>query len=176
MDSTSMESGHWEEMLSCPDQWVEYCHMLRSTMDYRDVSLPVKHSVSSSPVQEKIEEVVASTHSEDEENSALTDASSEPQCSSARASSEEIDVQSQTEVSHSEVETADVAALESPDSQVQLPVPLTAADEPSEEEPEDPTASTDDSDSIFSPAATDPKVYLLSGPFSEPGHHRVCVI
>jgi len=40
MDSNAVESSHWEEMLSCPGEWVERCHTLRASMEYRDISIP----------------------------------------------------------------------------------------------------------------------------------------
>ena len=40
MDSNAMEFSHWEEMLSCPGEWVERCHTLRASMEYRDISIP----------------------------------------------------------------------------------------------------------------------------------------
>lgn len=39
MDSTSEEASQWEEMLSCPNEWVERCHVLRPSMNYRDISV-----------------------------------------------------------------------------------------------------------------------------------------
>ncbi len=39
IDSNILEARQWEEMLDNPGQWVEYCHKLRPTMDYRDVAI-----------------------------------------------------------------------------------------------------------------------------------------
>jgi len=40
MDSNSVESSHWEEMLSRPGEWVERCHTLRASMEYRILNVP----------------------------------------------------------------------------------------------------------------------------------------
>lgn len=37
VDSNTLEAKQWKEVLSNPGQWVEYCHALRPTMEYRDV-------------------------------------------------------------------------------------------------------------------------------------------
>ncbi len=39
MDSIGEEVTHWEEALARPGEWVELWHTLRTTMDYRSVSL-----------------------------------------------------------------------------------------------------------------------------------------
>ncbi len=39
IDSIGEEVSHWEEALSRPGEWVEQWHTLRTTMDYRSVSL-----------------------------------------------------------------------------------------------------------------------------------------
>ena len=55
MDSNAMEFSHWEEMLSRPGEWVERCHTLRPSMEYRTVSIPdVPPSV---PLSEKEDSV-----------------------------------------------------------------------------------------------------------------------
>ena len=54
MDSTVQEAAHWEEMLSCPGEWVEHCHTLRSSMNNRDVSTPKPSVFQKGPVKEKM--------------------------------------------------------------------------------------------------------------------------
>ena len=39
MDCIGEEVGHWESVMSRPGEWVEMWHTLRTTMDYRSVSL-----------------------------------------------------------------------------------------------------------------------------------------
>lgn len=39
MDSIGEEVRQWEAAVSRPGEWVEVCHTLRTTMDYRSVSL-----------------------------------------------------------------------------------------------------------------------------------------
>ena len=39
MDSIGEEVGHWESVMAHPGEWQEVWHTLRTTMDYRSVSL-----------------------------------------------------------------------------------------------------------------------------------------
>ena len=53
MDSTIQEATHWEEMLSCPGEWVERCHTLRSSMNYRDISNPKPSAITDLSAKEE---------------------------------------------------------------------------------------------------------------------------